>query len=197
MSAVILLGPPGVGKGTQGAWLADYLGVPEISTGQIFRANIADQTELGKLAEIFIGQGDFVPDSVTDPMMAVRLGAPDTRDGFVLDGYPRTLDQAHALRDILAKEGLHIDAVLELTAPADVLISRLMKRAGEEHRSDDRAEVFQHRLNIYRDRTEPLAAYYADQDLLDVVDASGTPEEVAGEMMVALRERGVGPREAS
>ena len=191
MSAVILLGPPGVGKGTQAGWLAKALGVPAISTGQIFRTNIEDETELGKLAQTFIAQGDFVPDHVTNPMVAVRLSAPDAQRGFVLDGYPRSLEQAHALRDTLAKEDMRIDAVLELTAPADVLIARLAKRASEENRADDKIEVFKHRLDVYKERTEPLATYYADLDLLEVVDASGTPEEVADAMLAALRLRGV------
>lgn len=191
MSAVILLGPPGVGKGTQASWLAEALGVPAISTGQIFRSNIEDGTELGKLAESYMDQGDFVPDNVTNPMVAARLSAPDARDGFVLDGYPRSLEQAHALRDTLAKESMVIDAVLELTAPENVLIERLVKRASEEHRADDKADVFKHRLAVYYERTEPLATYYADLDLLEAVDASGTPSEVADAMLAALRLRGV------
>lgn len=191
MSAVILLGPPGVGKGTQASWLAEALGVPAISTGQIFRSNIEDGTELGKLAESYMDQGDFVPDNVTNPMVAARLSAPDARDGFVLDGYPRSLEQAHALRDTLAKESMVIDAVLELTAPENVLIERLVKRASEEHRADDKADVFKHRLAVYYERTEPLATYYADLDLLEAVDASGTPSEVAEAMLAALRLRGV------
>ena len=191
MSAVILLGPPGVGKGTQAAWLAKALGVPAISTGQIFRTNIEEETELGKLAQTFMDQGDFVPDHVTNPMVAARLSAPDARRGFVLDGYPRSLEQAHALRDTLAKESMTIDAVLELTAPEDVLVARLAKRASEESRSDDNAAVFKHRLEVYHERTEPLATYYADLDLLEAVDASGTPDEVAEGMLQALRLRGV------
>ncbi len=191
MSAVILLGPPGVGKGTQAKWLAEALDIPAISTGQIFRTNIADGTELGKLAQIFIDHGEFVPDTITNPMVEARLGAPDAKKGFVLDGYPRSLPQAHALRDVLAKEDMHLDAVLELTAPEEVLVDRMKKRAGEEHRADDRDEVFEHRIAVYHERTEPLATYYADLDLLDVIDASGSFEEVARLMLDALRERGI------
>ena len=191
MTSIILLGPPGVGKGTQAAWLAKFLDVPAISTGQIFRANIEDQTELGKLAQDYMDKGEFVPDSVTNPMVTARLSAPDAARGFVLDGYPRSLDQAHALRDTMAREHWHIDAVLELSAPEQKLIERLKKRAGEEHRSDDTADVFEHRLEVYWERTEPLATYYADQDLLDVVDGSGTPDEVAQLMRDALRARGL------
>lgn len=189
MSAIILFGPPGVGKGTQASWLAKFLGVPAISTGQIFRANIEDKTELGKLAEKYIASGELVPDSVTNPMVAARLSAPDVKKGFVLDGYPRSVEQTYMLRDTLAKEGIEVDAVLELVADEDKLIQRLMKRASEENRSDDREDVFRHRLEVYAERTEPLATYYADQDLLDVVDASGTPEEVAEEMLKALKAR--------
>ncbi|WRS29082.1 adenylate kinase [Actinomycetaceae bacterium MB13-C1-2] len=189
MTAIILFGPPGVGKGTQAAWLAEFLGVPAISTGQIFRANIEDKTELGKLAEGYIERGELVPDSVTNPMVQARLSAPDVAKGFVLDGYPRSLEQTYMLRDTLAKEGIEIDAVLELVADEDKLIERLMTRAAEQNRSDDREDVFRHRLEIYAERTEPLATYYADQDLLDVVDASGNKQEVAEEMLKALRAR--------
>ena len=192
MTSVIILGPPGVGKGTQSGWLAKALDVPAISTGQIFRANIADETELGKLADHYISRGEFVPDSVTTPMVAVRLSAPDVRDhGFVLDGYPRTLAQGHSLRDILAAERLELDVVLELSAGEDLLVERMLYRAGLEGRSDDNVETFSRRLHDYHALTEPLATYYADQDLLEVIDASGTREEVAANMMEALRARGL------
>ena len=191
-TAIVLLGPPGVGKGTQGAWLADALSIPEISTGEIFRENVEQQTELGRLADIFISQGEFVPDTVTTPMVAARLDAPDAAAGFVLDGYPRTVDQAVALRGILEEQGRKLDVVLELSAPQDVLLGRLMHRAAEEGRADDREEVFARRLEIYRDRTEPLAAHYEERGLLEVVDASGDREEVFEAMMAALRSRGIG-----
>ena len=194
MTAVIILGPPGVGKGTQSGWLAKLIDAPAVATGQIFRSNIADGTELGKVADRFISRGEFVPDSVTTPMVAVRLSAPDVRGhGFVLDGYPRTLAQGHDLRDILAAERLELDVVLELSAAEDLLVERMLKRAGEEGRSDDTEETFAKRLRDYYALTEPLATYYADQDLLEVIDASGTREEVAANMMFALCNRGLLP----
>lgn len=168
--------------------LAECLGVPAISTGQIFRANMADRTELGMMVERYMNAGEFVPDAVTNPLVALRLSAPDAAGGFVLDGYPRSLEQAHALRDVLAAERIQLDVVLELTAPKEKLIERLMHRAACEHRSDDTAEIFGHRLDMYHQRTEPLATYYAEQDLLEVVDASGTAEQVHQAMMDVLRE---------
>lgn len=191
MTALILLGPPGVGKGTQAVRLAKCVGVPAISTGHIFRMNIAQGTELGILAEKYISKGEFVPDSVTTPMLAARLQSPDVEGGFILDGYPRNLEQAHSLRDILASQGRELDAVLELSAPEDVLLGRLTKRAAEEDRSDDTEEVFSHRLEIYRRQTEPIATYYADQDLLEVIDGSLPLDDVGALMLRVLRERAV------
>ncbi len=188
---MILLGPPAVGKGTQAAWLAECLGVPTVSTGQIFRSNIAEDTELGRLAARYMSEGRFVPDSVTIPMVDARLSAPDAADGFILDGFPRNLEQAHALRDLLAKRGQKLDVVLELDAPDEVVVQRLLHRAEEEDRSDDNVETFRQRLVDYHEQTEPIATYYADQDLLDVVDAAQTREEVREAMVQALRERGV------
>ena len=129
MTAIILLGPPGVGKGTQAQWMSRCLNIPAISTGQIFRSNIAEGTELGALADSYISKGEFVPDSVTIPMLQARISAPDTQGGFILDGFPRNLAQAHALRDMLAKMGRPLSAVLELTAPTSVLVERKIGRA--------------------------------------------------------------------
>lgn len=189
MTSLILLGPPGVGKGTQAAWLANCLKIPAISTGQIFRTNIGEGTKLGQLAAGYIEKGEFVPDSMTIPMVQARLEAPDTENGFILDGFPRNLAQAHALRDILNRQRRKVHSVLELVAPQDVLMDRLMKRASEEQRSDDTREVFEHRLEVYRKQTEPIATYYADQDLLDVIDAAQPIEDVGREMLEALGRR--------
>lgn len=189
MTSVILLGPPGVGKGTQSVWLAELLEVPAISTGQIFRNNIDEKTELGAIAQRYIGRGEFVPDSVTIPMVATRLTAPDVEQGFILDGYPRNLEQAHALRDMLAARGMHLDVVIELAAPVSVLVERLEGRAIAEGREDDTAEVFRRRLEIYREQTEPIATYYADQDLLEVVDAAQSKEDVRDAMMAVVQRR--------
>lgn len=189
MTTVILLGPPAVGKGTQAVSLAECLGVPSISTGQIFRSNIEEGTELGRMAEKYMAGGNFVPDSITVPMVDARLSAPDVANGFILDGFPRNLSQAHALRDLLAKRGVTLDVVIEFEAPEEVVIQRLMNRAGEENRSDDRVEVFQKRLVDYHELTEPIATYYADQDLLEVVDASLSKEAVREQMMAVLRSK--------
>ena len=192
MTAVILLGPPAVGKGTQATALATYLGVPTISTGQIFRTNIEEGTELGRLAEEYMSAGKFVPDSVTISMVDARLSAPDAQNGFILDGFPRNLPQAHALRDLLAKRGVPLDVVLEFTAPDEVVVERLLNRAQQENRSDDREEVFVQRLADYHDQTEPIATYYADQDLLEVVDAQGTIDEVRAAMIEVFESKGLG-----
>ncbi|MDO4257928.1 MAG: adenylate kinase [Actinomycetaceae bacterium] len=178
MISIILLGPPGAGKGTQAQRISERLGIPAISTGEIFRSNMARGTELGKRAQEFMDRGEFVPDSVTNPMVKARLSAPDTAKGFLLDGYPRTLDQAHVLRDLLADTGVTLDLVLNIEVEQDELVRRMLLRAEQEHRSDDTEPVFRHRLEVYEERTEPIATYYADQDLLESVDGSGTPDEV-------------------
>lgn len=191
MTSLILLGPPAVGKGTQSAWLSQLLGVPAISTGRIFRENIQEGTELGRLAEAYISRGKFVPDSVTVPMVDARFSAPDVEDGFILDGFPRSISQAHALRDILAKHGLKLDVVIDLEAADQVVIERLLHRAMEEDRSDDNVDVFTQRLVDYHELTEPIATYYADQDLLEVVDATRDVEGVQDEIAQVLVRKGL------
>ncbi len=191
MTRVIFLGPPAVGKGTQATWLAEKIGIPTVSTGQIFRSNIDEGTELGRLADSYISRGKFVPDSITVPMVDARLSAPDVEDGFILDGFPRNLNQAHALRDLLAKRGVSLDVVIELEAPEEVVVERLQMRAGVENRSDDRVDVFVQRLQDYHELTEPIATYYADQDLLEVVDAAKTREEIHEDILAVLSSKGL------
>lgn len=191
MTSMILLGPPGVGKGTQAALIAERLNIPAISTGNIFRQNISEGTELGRLAQYYIDQGDFVPDSVTNTMVEERLTAPDTANGFLLDGYPRTLGQAYALRDILAKYGKQLDVVVEIVAPDDVLTQRMLHRAYEENRADDKPEIFKHRVEVYHQQTEPIATYYADHDLLVQADGTGSIEQVTEQIMAALQSHGI------
>lgn len=186
MTTVILLGPPGAGKGTQAARIAERLGIPAISTGEIFRANISEGTELGQRAQAFMDRGEFVPDSVTNPMVKARLQAPDAQGGFLLDGYPRTLDQAHVLRDILADLGIALDVVLEIEVDEDEVVSRMLNRAQEQHRADDTEPVMRHRLEVYHEQTEPMATYYADQDLLEVLDGTGTIDEVTARIFAVL-----------
>lgn len=187
MTAIILLGPPGVGKGTQAAIIAEKLGILPISTGDIFRRNISENTELGQRVQEYMNRGEFVPDSVTNPMVEARIGEPDAAAGFLLDGYPRTLEQVHALEGMLSKRDLKIDAVLELTAPDEVLTERMLKRAQEQNRADDNLEVFQRRIEIYHEQTAPLSKYYRERGLLVQIDGLGTVEVVTAAIMAALQ----------
>ena len=155
MTVVILLGPPGAGKGTQASRIAERLDIPAISTGDIFRANMAEGTEIGKQAQAYMDRGEFVPDSVTNAMVKARLAAPDTANGFLLDGYPRSVEQAHVLRDMLLDLGKSIDVVLEIQVDEDEVVERMLKRAQEQHRTDDTEPVMRHRLEVYHQQTEP------------------------------------------
>ena len=186
MTVVILLGPPGAGKGTQASRIAARLGIPAISTGDIFRANMAESTEIGKQAQAYMERGEFVPDSVTNAMVKARLAAPDTKGGFLLDGYPRSVDQAHVLRDMLLDLGKSIDVVLEIQVDEDEVVERMLKRAQEQHRTDDTEPVMRHRLEVYRQQTEPVATYYVDQDLLEVVDGAGSIDQVTARIFAIL-----------
>lgn len=186
MTVVILLGPPGAGKGTQAARIAQRLSIPAISTGDIFRANMAEGTEIGKQAKAYMDRGEFVPDSVTNTMVRARLAAPDTADGFLLDGYPRSVEQAHTLRDMLLDLGRQIDVVVEIQVDEDEVVARMLKRAQEQHRSDDTEPVMRRRLEVYRQQTEPVATYYVDQDLLEAVDGKGTIDEVTARINTVL-----------
>jgi adenylate kinase len=189
MKRVVLFGPPGVGKGTQGGRLAAALGVPAISTGDLFRAHVRNGTDLGKRLSALIASGDYVPDSVTNSMLAERLAEPDAASGFLLDGYPRTADQVAELDRLLALAGTSLDAVLLLAAPDEVLQGRLAKRAEEQGRSDDTPEVIAHRLRLYHEETEPLVALYDAADLVLRVDGVGTTDEVHERLLAAIGQR--------
>ena len=186
MTVVILLGPPGAGKGTQASRIAERLDIPAISTGDIFRANMVEGTEIGKQAQAYMDRGEFVPDSVTNAMVKARLAAPDTAKGFLLDGYPRSVEQAHVLRDMLLDLGKSIDVVLEIQVDEDEVVERMLKRAQEQHRTDDTEPVMRHRLEVYHQQTEPVATYYVDQDLLEVVDGRGSIDEVTERIFAIL-----------
>ena len=186
MIAMVLLGPPGAGKGTQATRIAEKLSIPAISTGEIFRTNMSEGTEIGLQAKAFIDRGEFVPDSVTNAMVKARLSSPDTANGFLLDGYPRTVEQAHVLADMCAEIGIKLDLVLEIQVDEDEVVTRMMKRAEEQHRTDDTEPVMRHRLEVYHQQTEPVAAYYADHDLLQVVDGSGSIDEVTERIFAVL-----------
>ncbi|TNM70021.1 adenylate kinase [Streptomyces sp. NP160] len=187
---MVLLGPPGAGKGTQAALLAERLGVPAISTGDIFRANKAAGTDLGREAQRYMDAGEYVPDDVTNRMVADRLSQPDASAGFLLDGYPRTTAQVRTLDEVLAAAGTGLDAVLEITADVDVVVERLLKRASEQGRSDDTEEVVRRRLEVYAEQTAPLAAAYATRGLLVTVDGVGAVDEVSRRVAAALRAAG-------
>ena len=186
---LIIMGPQGSGKGTQAARLAVRLGVPTISTGDIFRANVKGGTELGLRAKAIMDAGDLVTDEITNAMVATRLAEPDAADGFILDGYPRTAAQVAALDDVLARAGTSLDAVLALEAPREELLARLHKRAEIENRADDTEDAIRRRLEIYAEQTAPLTAGYAERGLLVVADALGDVDDVTERLLAALAAR--------
>ena len=183
---LVIMGPQGAGKGTQAARLAEHLGVPAISTGDIFRANIKGGTELGELAQSYTARGELVPDSVTNDMVRDRLGQSDATEGFILDGYPRNASQVEALDAILAGLGMHLDAVVQLTADREELLARIRRRAEIEGREDDTEEAIARRLDIYDEQTAPLTSAYAARDLLVQVDGIGDIEAVGARLVAAL-----------
>ncbi|MDU5230923.1 adenylate kinase [Actinomyces sp.] len=189
--AILILGAPGAGKGTQAKRIAKALQIPAISTGAIFRQNMKDRTELGQKAQSYMDAGEFVPDSVTNPMVEARLSAPDVAGGYLLDGYPRTVEQAFYLRDALAATGRDLDLVLEIAVELDEVVERLLKRAEIEGRADDTEPVIRRRLEVYKDQTEPMVTYYADQDKLVQVDGVGTVDEVWERIRKVLIEHGL------
>ncbi len=192
MSArMVLLGPPGAGKGTQAARIAERLGIPAISTGDIFRANVAGATELGTQAKAYMDKGEYVPDSITNAMVADRIAQSDCVAGFLLDGYPRTTAQVAELDSMLEASGLALDVVVEITADAEAVVARLLKRAGEQGRADDTEPVIRHRLEVYAESTAPLVDVYAERGLLVQVDGMGEIDVVTGRIMEALAARGV------
>ncbi|EWT03043.1 adenylate kinase [Intrasporangium oryzae NRRL B-24470] len=183
---LIILGPPGAGKGTQAARIAERLAIPAISTGDIFRSNIKNQTELGRKVEAILASGGYVPDEVTNEIVADRLTWDDAVNGFLLDGYPRTAGQVDALDTMLEDHGHQLDAVLELTVDEDAVVARLLKRAETEGRADDTEDVIRERQAIYRRETAPLAAHYEQAGLLVQVDGMGEVDEVTERILAAL-----------
>ncbi|MET0590338.1 MAG: adenylate kinase [Naasia sp.] len=188
---LLIVGPPGAGKGTQAARLSQSFGIPAISTGDIFRENVRGETELGVLANSFMSRGEYVPDDVTNELVADRLTWADAEGGFLLDGYPRTTDQAETLDRILKGNGHRLDGVIELVADTDETVARLLKRAGEQGRTDDTEEVIRHRLDVYARQTAPLLDLYAQQGLLVQVDGLGEVDDVTRRIVDALVDRGL------
>ncbi len=183
---LVILGPPGAGKGTQASRIAGRLGVPAISTGDIFRTNIKNGTDLGRQVKDILASGGYVTDDITNRVVDERLGQPDCADGFLLDGYPRTMAQVAALDDILANRNARLDKALELTVDQEAVVQRLLKRAELEERADDTEEVIRERLDIYYRQTAPLASTYAARDLLVQVDGMGEVDEVTDRVVAAL-----------
>ncbi|MFB1295506.1 adenylate kinase [Mycobacterium sp. pW049] len=177
---IVLLGPPGAGKGTQAEKLADKLGVPHVSTGDLFRYNISNNTELGVEAKKYLDAGDLVPATLTNALVDDRLDDDDAKQGFILDGFPRSVEQAEALAQMLQKRGLALDAVLEFRVPEEELVSRLQGRG----RADDTEDVIRNRFKVYRDETAPLLDFYSDD--LKTVDAVGELDEVFARALKAL-----------
>ncbi|ALU40662.1 adenylate kinase [Kocuria flava] len=186
MTRMLIIGPPGAGKGTQAVRISEELGVPAISTGDIFRANIKAQTPLGQEAKRYIDAGDLVPDSVTNRMVRERLGEGDTAEGFLLDGYPRNAAQVEELDGILQELGQELDVVLQLTADNEELVQRLLGRAQKEGRTDDTEDVIRHRLDVYDAETAVVVDLYAQRGLVREVDGLGTVDEVTRRIMAAL-----------
>ena len=177
---LVLLGPPGAGKGTQAEKLAEKLGIPQISTGELFRHNIGNGTKLGLEAKRYLDAGDLVPSELTNQLVDDRLNDPDVAGGFILDGYPRAVEQAKALHAMLDRRGLELDAVVEFRVSEDLLFDRLKGRG----RADDTDDVIHNRMKVYRDETAPLLDYYSDE--LKTVDAVGTVDEVFARALKVL-----------
>ncbi len=191
MTRLLLIGAPGAGKGTQAVRLAETFGIPAVSTGDIFRYNVKNETELGKLAKSFMDRGEYVPDSVTNDLVRSRLAEADAAAGFLLDGYPRTAEQVVELDGMLEAAGTQLDAVVLLTADTDEVVRRLLNRAVEQGRADDTEDVIRRRLEVYEEQTAPLINVYASRNLVVTIDGLGEVAEVTGRITAALAARGI------
>ena len=188
MKFIILVGPPGAGKGTQAKLLQETLGLPQVSTGDLFRFNLKNETELGQLAQTFMDRGELVPDEVTVAMVEDRLSMDDCAAGAILDGFPRTLAQAKALDELLPKLGGQIDIVPSIEVPQDVLVERLLNRAILEGRADDNEETIRTRMQVYENQTKPLLDYYGQKSLVVPVNGQQTVEDVQKDLVQVIEE---------
>lgn len=191
---LLLIGPPGAGKGTQAVILADTYTIPAISTGDIFRSNVTNETDLGLQVKAIMAAGEYVPDSLTNAVVENRLAETDARAGFLLDGYPRTVDQLHQLDRMLAGHGAALDAVVLITADTDEVVGRLMNRAIIEGRADDTETVIRHRMALYEEQTAPLIDLYASRNLVVSVDGLGAVDAVTARIVDALAAKGIAAR---
>jgi adenylate kinase len=183
---LILMGPPGAGKGTQAKVVAEHFGIPAISTGDIFRANVTKGTPLGKKAQEYMDAGEYVPDKVTNLMVRDRIDEPDAEPGFLLDGYPRTLAQVEELDGMIAFTGHRLDAVVVLTADPDEIVARLLQRAEVEGRTDDTEEVIRRRQEVYGEQTEPLIDVYRRRGIVHEINGMGAVDDVTKRIFDAL-----------
>lgn len=186
MTRMLIMGPPGSGKGTQAARIADKMGIVAISTGDIFRYNVKELTDLGKEAKKYIDNGDFVPDDVTNRMVDDRIKQADAASGFLLDGYPRTAGQVDALNEMLKESGHSLSVVLQLEVPDEELVQRLLARADSEGRADDTEEVIQHRLDLYHEQTAAVIESYVDQGIVARVDGTGQVDDITERLLQAV-----------
>lgn len=189
---LLIVGPQGSGKGTQGIRIAEALRIPVVSTGDIFRANIKEGTDLGNKVTAILDAGDLVPDELTSEIVRDRLSQNDAQGGFLLDGYPRNTAQVHHLDAFLGEHGAALDAVILLDVPREESISRLSLRAVEQGRSDDTDEAIAHRLDIYEHETAPIISVYAERGVVDRIDGVGSLDEITGRISAALAARGIG-----
>jgi adenylate kinase len=189
---LLIVGPPGAGKGTQARYIGEGFGIPQISTGDIFRYHITNETPLGLRVKEIVSSGDYVPDELTNAIVTERLAADDARNGFLLDGYPRTLEQVGYLDELLAERGQPLEAVVRLLADQDEIVTRLTKRAHQQGRADDTEDAIRHRQQVYLRETAPLIEVYRERGLLIEVDGLGIADEIADRIRSALAVRGIG-----
>jgi adenylate kinase len=191
MPNLLIVGPPGAGKGTQAVRIAEALGVPAVSTGDIFRQNIKEQTELGQRVSAILDAGEYVPDSLTNELIDDRLAQDDAEGGYLLDGYPRTAGQVEFLDGVNLRRGEELHGVIRLVADTDEVVRRLLARAADQGRSDDTEAVIRHRLDVYERETAPLIAIFAERGLVVEVDGIGAVDEVTERILAGLTARGI------